>query len=99
MSTSPALTAPTFLQIVRAHRLVDAERLESVLKALPKETAEAEDPKQLATALVSARLLTKFQATLLLQGKSRSLSIAGKYRLIDRLGAGGMGLVLSLIHI
>jgi len=99
VSTAPALTAPSLLQIVRAHRLVETERLDAFVKTLPKETLDAPDPKRLAESLVGARLLTKFQAALLLQGKSRSLTIAGKYRLIDRLGAGGMGLVYLCEHL
>src|SRR5262249_1318401 len=99
VSPSPALTAPHLLRIIRAHHLVEADRLESFLKTVPPDTIDAEDPKRLAEAIVAARLLTKFQATLLIQGKSRSLSIAGKYRLIDRLGAGGMGLVYLCEHL
>jgi serine/threonine protein kinase len=99
VATAPALSAPNLLKIVRDHRLVDPDRLEPVLKTLPPEAADSTDPKVLAEALIANRLLTKFQTALLVQGKSRTLTIAGKYRLIDRLGAGGMGLVYLCEHL
>jgi eukaryotic-like serine/threonine-protein kinase len=99
VSTSPALSAPNLLKIVRHHKLADPERVDAVLKTLPAEAADAPDSKAVADALIAAGLLTKFQTTLLLQGKSRSLTIAGKYRLIDRVGSGGMGLVYLCEHL
>ncbi|HJZ92047.1 MAG TPA: protein kinase [Gemmataceae bacterium] len=99
MSTPSALTAPHLLQILRGQQLADPERLSAVLRQLPPGVAEGSDSKALADALVAAQVVTKFQASLLLQGKSRSLMIAGKYRLVDRLGAGGMGLVYLCEHV
>ncbi|HKB05171.1 MAG TPA: protein kinase [Gemmataceae bacterium] len=99
MATAPALSAPNLLKVLRDNRLVDPSRLDPVLKSLPPEAADAPDPKAVADALVANRLLTKFQTSLLIQGKSKTLTIAGKYRLIDRLGAGGMGLVYLCEHL
>jgi serine/threonine protein kinase len=50
-------------------------------------------PRALADALIEHGLLTNFQAEKLLNGRWRGFVIAGKYRLLERLGAGGMGAV------
>jgi autotransporter-associated beta strand protein len=99
VSTAPALSASNLLKIVRHHKLADPDRLDEVVKSLPAHIADAQDSQPMADALVAAGLLTRFQSSLLLQGKSRSLTIAGKYRLVDRLGAGGMGLVYLCEHL
>jgi serine/threonine protein kinase len=49
--------------------------------------------------LVDAGRLTRFQATKLLNGRWRGFVIAGKYRMLDRLGAGGMGAVYLCEHL
>ena len=46
-----------------------------------------------STAMVRDGLITPYQARRLLRGESRGLRIAGKYRVLDRLGGGGMGQV------
>jgi autotransporter-associated beta strand protein len=96
---APSMTAELFLRQVRESKLTEPNQLDAVLAKLPAPIKDGEDPKPLARALIEHRLLTKFQATLVLQGKARSLTVASKYRLIDRLGAGGMGLVYLCEHI
>ena len=56
-------------------------------------------PRALADALVDHGLLTNFQAEKLLQGRWRGFVIADKYRLLERLGAGGMGTVYLCEHV
>jgi serine/threonine protein kinase len=85
------LAAPTtsdeFLEVVRKSGMVP----EPLLAACLKQCQETE-PKALADALVQRGLLTQFQSQQLLMGKSRGFNI-GKYKILERIGAGGMALV------
>jgi len=56
-------------------------------------------PRALADACIEQGLLTSFQAEKLLAGRWRGFVIAEKYRLLERLGAGGMGAVYLCEHV
>ena len=56
-----------------------------------------DDPKKLAKEFVRAKHLTKYQAAAIFQGKTQGL-VFGEYRVLDRIGAGGMGVVLKAEH-
>jgi serine/threonine protein kinase len=86
------LAAPTtsdeFLDVVRKSGMVP----EPLLATCLKQCQHAADPKAVAEALVQRGLLTQFQSQQLLMGKSRGFNI-GKYKILERIGAGGMALV------
>lgn len=83
----------SFLWLVRESRLVEEETLRAALSAAPK----VERAKHLARHLVSAGVLTRFQAQQLLVGRSGGFFL-GQYRVLDLIGRGGMGKVYKAEH-
>src|SRR5262249_10044174 len=75
-----------FLANLRQSGLLSAEQLEAAIDRLP----ETDRARAVARAFVEQGLITKFQAEMLLAGRTSGF-ILGQYRILDQLGRGGMG--------
>jgi serine/threonine protein kinase len=92
---SPA-TKEEFLDVVRQAKVVDEEHLQSCL--VPEEGATPpETPRQVADLLIDAGLITGYQSTLLLKGRTDGFRI-GPYRILERLGSGATSNVYLCRH-
>jgi serine/threonine protein kinase len=92
------ITLESFLECVRKSKLLDPDRLRSYLDLVRNSDAREPAPTELARRMEKDGLLTSFQIRFLLQGHSRGLILANKYKVLDLLGAGGVGRVYLAEH-
>lgn len=85
-----------FVQLLNRSQLLAANEVDAFFRGAGASVV-GRKPSEIAAALVTANLLTRFQADQLLKGKFRGFTI-GKYRVLDRIGTGGMGQVFLCEH-
>jgi serine/threonine-protein kinase len=93
MAASHHVDRESFLENVRRSRLLTAEQLAQADDHLPS----TRRGRPVARALVEAGLLTRFQASQLLVGRTNGFFL-GQYRVLDHIGSGGMGRVFKAEH-
>ncbi|HUR54463.1 MAG TPA: serine/threonine-protein kinase [Gemmataceae bacterium] len=90
----PPLTRDAVLDLVRKAEIVDDDVLASFMTRGPGLPPTASDT---ASRMIQAGILTPFQAKLILQGRYRGFRL-GPYKILDQIGAGGMGQVFLAEH-
>jgi serine/threonine protein kinase len=92
-------TASEFVDLVLKSGVVEESRVREFLKKLAETGGGIPpDPARLAGLMVHDGLLTYFQAEQILQGKYKRFTI-GKYKVLEKIGSGGMGQVFLCEHI
>jgi serine/threonine protein kinase len=86
-----------FLDAVRKSGLLTPDDLIGVLSRYEPEEIEATDPIHLATYLVRKKLLTKFQAMQLLNGRTGGF-LLGRYKVLEGLRQDRVGMVFLAQH-
>ncbi len=87
-----AVSLSRFLEQLTECGLVPADQLSALQAAHPSVDAE-----QFAKLLVKQKLLTPYQVQAISTGRGKSL-VLGNYLILDKLGQGGMGMVLKAQH-
>ncbi|MCI0703863.1 MAG: serine/threonine protein kinase [Planctomycetia bacterium] len=94
---SVPLSVEELLQLIQKSGMVDEQKLSAYLQRRELTAQVAEDPQSVIDEMVQVGILTYFQAEQFAQGKWRGFTI-GKFKLLERIGVGGMGQVFLCEH-
>lgn len=86
------------VQLIRKSGMIDEEKLSSYLQRRQFTRGLPLDVRDFAEQMIGDGILTQFQAEQFLLGKWRGFTI-GKYKLLERVGVGGMGQVFLCEHL
>jgi serine/threonine protein kinase len=90
-------TVDELLGLVRKSGLVSEQRIQEYVGKLEKVGELPTEPREMTDRLIKDGLITNFQAEQYLLGKWRGFTL-GKYKLLERVGVGGMGQVFLCEH-
>ena len=94
MATTTRLKIPqsAFVKAIRESGLVTGDDIVALFEKNQIDDIAAQDPLKLASMFVRARLLTKYQALQLLQGRTRGFML-GRYKILDAIGQDRVGMI------
>jgi serine/threonine protein kinase len=90
-------TADDLVLLIRKSGLVDERKLTAFLNSHESDGVLNFEPKKVVATMVREGLLTYFQGEQYLLGKWRGFTL-GKFKLLERIGVGGMGQVFLCEH-
>lgn len=91
-----AVPLEQFIERLSQSGLMDQAEIHSFLESLPSDR-RPRDTETLAEELVQSNRLTRYQAQAIFEGRAQGL-VFDEYVVLDKLGAGGMGVVLKAWH-